>query len=462
MAIFTSLEVTGDYAVIPDGEQWTMFSDLSERLDGIFKTLRGHGRLSEGNVKDALKEVRRAFLEADVNYKVARKFIAEVETESLGEKVLTSVTPGQMIIKIVHNRLVQLLGGRNREMAFNPRGLTVWLMAGLQGSGKTTACAKLALRFKRAGRKPLLVAADIYRPAAKDQLQILGKSLEIPVYTSDSDAVTITTSGLDFARENDADLVILDTAGRLHVDEELMSELQQIKKAVKPTEITFVADAMTGQDAVKSAAEFDRILGIDSVMLTKTDGDARGGAALSILAVTGKPIKFVGTGEKPADLEVFHPDRLASRILGMGDVVSLVEKANLAVDSQKAAELERKLRRAEFTFEDFYDQLQQVKKMGSLESILAMVPGMGKAMKGLPIDDHALVRIEAMIQSMTLEERRRPAIINGSRRLRVARGSGNSIQDVNKLIKQFGEMQKMVKKIGRLGPKAFSGLKFPS
>ncbi len=438
-----------------------MFGDLSDRLDGIFKTLRGHGKLSEENVRDALKEVRRAFLEADVNYKVARKFIAGVEEESLGEKVLTSVTPGQLIIKIVYDRLTQLLGGQSREMAFNPRGITLWMMVGLQGSGKTTGCAKLALRYKRAGRKPLLVAADIYRPAAKDQLEILGKALDIPVFTTEDKPVTIATSAIKHAKEEEYDLLILDTAGRLHIDEKLMNELQQMREVVKPTEIMFVADAMTGQDAVKSADEFNKVLGIDGVMLTKTDGDARGGAALSILAVTGQPIKFVGTGEKSADLEVFHPDRMASRILGMGDVVSLVEKAHAAVDAKKSAELEKKLRKAQFTFEDFYDQLQQVKNMGSLESILGMIPGMGKALKGLPIDDHALVRVEAMIQSMTLEERRNPSIINGSRRKRIARGSGNTIQDVNKLIKQFGEMQKMVKKLGKMGPKAFSGMKFP-
>jgi len=438
-----------------------MFGDLSDRLDGIFKKLRGHGRLSEGNIKDALKEVRRALLEADVNYKVAKKFIAGVEAESLGEKVLSSVTPGQMIIKIVHGRLVSLLGGQSREMAYNPRGLTIWMMVGLQGSGKTTACAKLALRTKRAGRKPLLVAADVYRPAAKDQLKILGKPLDILAYSTGPDPVTIATSAVEFAKENEYDLLILDTAGRLHINEELMDELRRLQAAVKPTEIMLVADAMTGQDAVKSAEEFNKAVGIDGVMLTKIDGDARGGAALSILAVTGKPIKFVGTGEKPSDLEVFHPDRMASRILGMGDVVSLVEKAQAAVDAEKAAKLEERLRKAEFTFEDFYDQLQQVKKMGSLESILGMIPGVGKALKGLPVDDHALVRIEAMIQSMTPGERSNPSIISGSRRKRIARGSGNSIQDVNKLIKQFGEMQKMVKKIGRLGPKALTRMKFP-
>jgi len=438
-----------------------MFGDLSDRLDGIFKTLRGHGKLSEINIKDALKEVRRAFLEADVNYKVAKKFIAGVEEESLGERVLTSVTPGQLIIKIVHDRLVALLGGQNREMAYNPRGLTIWMMVGLQGSGKTTGCAKLALRTKRAGRKPLLVAADIYRPAAKDQLKILGKSLEIPVFTTDDDAVTIAEKAVAHAKENEFDLMILDTAGRLHIDDELMDELRRMRASVKPTEIMLVADSMTGQDAVKSADEFNKAVGVDGVMLTKTDGDARGGAALSILEVTGKPIKFIGTGEKTSDLDVFHPDRQASRILGMGDVVSLVEKAQAAVDMDKAAELEKKLRKAEFTFEDFYDQLQQVKKMGSLESILSMIPGIGKSLKNLPIDDKALDRVEAMIQSMTPQERRNPSIINGSRRMRIARGSGNSIQDVNKIIKQFGEMQKMVKRIGRMGPKALGKMKFP-
>jgi signal recognition particle subunit SRP54 len=438
-----------------------MFGDLSDRLDGIFKTLRGHGKLSETNIKDALKEVRRAFLEADVNYKVAKKFIAGVEAESLGERVLTSVTPGQMIIKIVHDRLVALLGGQSREMAYNARGLTIWMMVGLQGSGKTTGCAKLALRSKRAGRKPLLVAADIYRPAAKDQLNILGKSLDIPVFSTDDDAVTIAVKAVAHAEEHELDLLILDTAGRLHINEELMDELRRMREAIKPTEIMLVADAMTGQDAVKSADEFNRAIGIDGVMLTKTDGDARGGAALSILEVTGRPIKFVGTGEKTSDLDVFHPERQASRILGMGDVVSLVEKAQEAVDLEKAAELEKKLRRAEFTFEDFYDQLQQVKKMGSLESILSMIPGVGKSLKNLPIDDKALDRVEAMIQSMTPQERRNPSILNGSRRMRIAKGSGNSIQDVNKIIKQFGEMQKMVKRIGRMGPKALGKMKFP-
>ncbi len=438
-----------------------MFDELTDRMDGIFKSLKGHGRISEENVKDALKEVRRAFLEADVNYKVAKQFIKEVEAESLGERVLTSVTPGQLIIKIVHDKLVELLGGQSREMALNPRGVTVWMMVGLQGSGKTTGCAKLALRMKRAGRKPLMVAADVYRPAAKDQLKILGKQLDLPVFTTDDDPVKITKKAVDHASEEDYDLLILDTAGRLHIDDALMTELKNIKSKVTPTEILFVADAMTGQDAVKSADEFNKALGIDGVMLTKTDGDARGGAALSILSATGKPIKFVGIGEKPSDLETFHPDRMASRILGMGDVVSLVEKAQQAVDQKKAAQLEKKLRKAEFTFEDFYDQLQQLKNMGSLESIMGMIPGMGKAMKGLKIDDHALVRVEAMIQSMTPEERRNPSVLNGSRRKRIAKGSGNTIQDVNKLVKQFGEMQKMVKKLGKMGPKAFSGMKFP-
>lgn len=433
-----------------------MFEDLTSKLEGIFKKLRGHGRLSEDNIKDALKEVRRALLEADVNYKVVKDFISQVETQAIGQEVLRSITPGQQVIKIVYDELTNLLGKERVEVRFSPQPPTIFILVGLQGSGKTTACGKLARYYRKKGRFPLLVAADIYRPAAVDQLKILGKSLDLPVFSANKNPVKICEDSIDQAKKDGRDLVIIDTAGRLHIDEPLMQELLEIKKAVSPQEIILVADAMTGQDAVNIAKTFEEKIGLDGIFLTKMDGDARGGAALSIRAVTGKPIKFVGTGEKLDALEMFHPDRMASRILGMGDVVSLVEKAEEAISLEEAEKLEKKLRKEAFTLEDFYDQLQQIKKMGPLDSILGMIPGLGgKAMKGLSIDEKAMLRVEAMINSMTKEERLKPHLIDGSRRKRIAKGSGTTVQDVNKLLKQFFMMQKMIKNIGKMDSSKF-------
>ena len=433
-----------------------MFEDLTTKLEGIFKKLRGRGKLTESNIKDALKEVRRALLEADVNYKVVKDFIDQVQEKSIGQEVLRSITPGQQIIKVVHEELIGLLGKIRVEVNFSQKPPTIFMLVGLQGSGKTTACGKLARYYRKKGRFPLLVAADVYRPAAVDQLKILGKSLDLPVFSSNKNPVKICEDSIDQAKKDGRDLVIIDTAGRLHIDEPLMQELLDIKKDISPQEIILVADAMTGQDAVNIAKTFEEKIGLDGVFLTKMDGDARGGAALSIRAVTGRPIKFVGTGEKLDALEMFYPDRMASRILGMGDVVSLVEKAEETISLEEAEKLERKLRKEAFTFEDFYNQLQQIKKMGPLDSILGMIPGMGgNVMKGLKIDDKAMVRVEAMINSMTKEERLKPHIIDGSRRKRIAKGSGTSVQDVNKLLKQFFMMQKMIKNLGKMDFRKF-------
>jgi signal recognition particle subunit SRP54 len=433
-----------------------MFEDLTTKLEGIFKKLRGRGKLTESNIKDALKEVRRALLEADVNYKVVKDFISQVEQKAIGQEVLRSITPGQQIIKIVYDELTSLLGKEKVEVKFSAQPPTVFMLVGLQGSGKTTACGKLARFYRKKGRFPLLVAADIYRPAAVDQLKILGKSLDLPVFSSNKNPVKICEDSIDQAKKDGRDLLIIDTAGRLHIDEPLMQELLEIKKAISPQEIILVADAMTGQDAVNIAKTFEEKIGLDGIFLTKMDGDARGGAALSIRAVTGKSIKFVGTGEKLDALEMFFPDRMASRILGMGDVVSLVEKAEESISLEEAEKLEKKLRKEAFTFEDFYGQLQQIKKMGPLDSILGMIPGLGGGvMKGLRIDDKAMVRVEAMINSMTREERLKPHIIDGSRRKRIAKGSGASVQDVNKLLKQFFMMQKMIKNLGKMDLRKF-------
>ncbi len=426
-----------------------MFDDLTYKLESVFKRLKGHGKLTEKNISEALKEVRRAFLEADVNYKVAKTFIKSVREKALGVDVLQSITPGQQIIKIIHEELVGLLGSKASEIQISSSPPTIVMLVGLQGSGKTTMCGKLSLHFRKKNKSPLLVAADVYRPAAVDQLKVLGKSIDMPVFYIDKDPVKIAKKSIDAARDGNNDAIIIDTAGRLHIDEKLMTELDDIKSAVNPDEILLIADAMTGQDAVNIAEVFNDRLDITGVLLTKMDGDARGGAALSIKMVTGKPIKMVGIGEKLTDLEVFHPDRMASRILGMGDVLTLVEKAQDAVDMREAEKLHKKLQKEAFTFEDFYSQLQQLKNMGPLESVLSMIPGVGKAMKGIQVDDHALVRIEAMIQSMTPAERRNPKIIDGSRRRRIAMGSGNSLTDVNRIMKQFQQMQKMIKKISR-------------
>jgi len=425
-----------------------MFEDLTAKLEATLKKIRGQGKLTEENIADSLKEIRRSLLEADVNYKVVKEFIQRVQEKAVGEEVLRSVTPGQQIVKIVFDELVQLMGQSQTDLKLSGIPPAVVMLTGLQGSGKTTFAAKLANFLRKKGRHPMLVAADIYRPAAIKQLQVLGKNLNVPVHAEDSsDAVQICQGSIKDAREKGADVVILDTAGRLHIDEEMMAELERIKSALKPQEILFVADGMTGQDAVNAASQFMNRLDFDGIVLTKMDGDARGGAALSIRHVTERPIKFVGTGEKLDAIEPFHPDRMASRILGMGDVVSLVEKAQETVDLEEAEKLEKKLRKQQFTLEDFYDQLQQIKKMGPLEQILGMIPGIGKQLKNVPIGDDAFVQVEAIINSMTREERRKPQIINGSRRRRIAMGSGTRVQDVNQLLRQFDEMRKMFKKM---------------
>ncbi len=432
-----------------------MLEDLTAKLEATLKKVRGQGKLTEKNIADSLKEIRRALLEADVNYRVVKQFIADVQQKALGKEVLQSVTPGQQLVKIVHDELVRLMGESRADIKTAGIPPTIIMLTGLQGSGKTTFAGKLANFLRKKGHRPMLVAADIYRPAAIRQLEVIGKNLNIPVYSADSnDAVKICKDSIKAAREKGCDILILDTAGRLHIDEEMMAELERIKKEVKPHEILFIADGMTGQDAVNAAQQFLDRLDFDGVVLTKMDGDARGGAALSIRAVTGRPIKFIGVGEKFDQIEVFHPDRMASRILGMGDVVSLVEKAQEAIDVKKAQKLEKKLRKAEFTLEDFYDQLQQVKRMGPLDQLLGMIPGIGNKLKDVQVDDRAFVRIEAIINSMTPEERRRPQIINGSRRKRIARGSGTSVQDVNQLLRQFEQMRKMIK---RMRNKKFKG-----
>jgi signal recognition particle subunit SRP54 len=433
-----------------------MFDSLSERLQGVFGELRGRGKLSADDVDRAMREIRLALLEADVNFKVVREFVNHVKERALGAEVMESLTPAQQVVKIVDEELVALMGAGDSRLAFSGRPPTVILMAGLQGSGKTTTCAKLANFLKKDGKRPVLVAADVYRPAAIDQLVTLAERVGVPVYApgADADPVDIARDGVAFARDK-GDVVIIDTAGRLHVDEELMDELVRMRATVKPHDILLVIDAMTGQDAVNAADAFRDRVDIDGVVLTKLDGDARGGAALSVRAVTGKPIKFASTGEKIGDFDYFHPDRMASRILGMGDVLTLIEKAQQDVDERDAQLMEEKLRRAEFTFEDFLDQMKQVRKMGSLSSILGMLPGVPgmKQLKGVQIDDSALDRVEAMIFSMTPEERRHPEVIDGSRRQRIARGSGTQVSDVNNLLKQYREMRKMLKQLsGGAGP----------
>jgi signal recognition particle subunit SRP54 len=438
-----------------------MFDALSEKLEKVFRDLRGHGKLTESNIRDSLKEIRRALLEADVNFKVVKQFVADVEEQACGLETLRSISPGEQVVKVVYDQLVAVLGGENAPLRFDstPGKLVV---CGLQGSGKTTLCAKIALHYRKKGSRPLLVAADIYRPAAVKQLQVLAKSIEIPVFHVDKKPPEICTDAIEYARANNFNLVIVDTAGRLHIDTELMDELKAIKSGIRPDEIILVADAMTGQDAVNVAKQFNETLDLTGIALTKLDGDARGGAALSIRAVTGKPLKLVSIGEKLSDLELFHPERMASRILGMGDIVSLVEKAQETIDFKEAEKLEKKLRKEAFTLEDFYQQLQQIKKMGSLESILKMIPGGSSALRGTEIDESAMKRVEAIILSMTPQERAKPHIINGSRRARISAGSGNTIQDVNKLLKQFEQMQKMIKqmrggKFRKLMPGGFPG-----
>lgn len=446
-----------------------IFESLADRLQQTFKKLRGHGKLTEDDVNEAMREVRMALLEADVNFRVVKDFIKKVKERAVGQDVLDTLTPAQVVVKIVDEELTELMGGTQSRLNISSAPPTIILMAGLQGAGKTTSAGKLGLFLKKQGKKPLLVAADIYRPAAVKQLEVLGGQLGIPVFamTQGTDAVTIAKSAVDHARSHLNDVVIVDTAGRLHIDEDLMQELKDIKANVKPHEILLVVDAMTGQDAVNVAESFHAGLGLDGVVLTKLDGDARGGAALSVKAVTGCPIKFVGMGEKLEALEPFHPDRMASRILGMGDVLSLIEKAQATFDAEEAKKMEKKLRKAEFTLDDFLAQMQKVRKLGSFEQILGMIPGMGglkKQLQGQDIDLNGkeVRRIEAIIKSMTPKERADISIINGSRRKRIALGSGTRVQDVNKLLKQFNEMKKMMKQVkkmqgGKKG-KGFPGL----
>lgn len=423
-----------------------MFDSLSEKLEKAFKTLRGQGKLTEENVRESVKDVRRALLDADVNFKVVKQFIAGVEEKAYGQETLRSVAPGEQIVKIIHDELVNILGGQNAPIEFRGTPGKI-LLCGLQGSGKTTLAGKIALHYQKKGQRPLMVAADIYRPAAVKQLQVLGQQINVPVFHVDKKPPQICAEAIEYARANNLTLIIFDTAGRLHIDEELMQELSDIKKKVTPDEILLVADSMTGQDAVNVAAQFNQTLDLTGVALTKLDGDARGGAALSIRHITGKPIKLVSVGEKLSDLELFYPERMSSRILGMGDIVSLVEKAQETIDVTEAAKLEKKLRKEAFTFDDFYQQLQQLKKMGSLESILKMIPGVSSQMRNVEIDESQMKRVEAIILSMTFEERNRPQVLNGSRRARIADGSGTSIQEVNRLVKQFQQMQKMIKQM---------------
>lgn len=429
-----------------------MFDHLTEKLEGVFKRLRGRGRLAEANIDDALRDVRRALLEADVNYKVARTFVARVKERAVGREVLRSITPGQQVVKVVHDELIHLLGDERQDLNLSGPAPNVVMVVGLQGSGKTTLCAKLARRLKGKGRRPLLVAADVYRPAAIDQLCVLGASIDVPVHRAadGTDPALICAGAVDAARADGMDPVILDTAGRLHVDDARMEELKKIREAVAPGEILFVADGMTGQDAVSAATAFHEQLSFTGIVLTRLDSDTRGGAALSIREVTGVPIKYAGVSEKVDGIEPFHPDRMASRILGMGDVVTLVERAQDAVDVEQAQRLEKKLRSAAFTFDDFLQQLDQVRRMGPLSQLMDMIPGAGKAMKGMQVDDDAFAHTEAIVLSMTRQERVHPQILNGSRRRRIAKGSGRSIQEVNRLIKQFGMMRKMMKRMSRM------------
>ncbi len=425
------------------------FEGLSERLESAFRNLKSKGSLTESDVRSAMREVRMALLEADVNYKVAKDFTNTVTEKAIGEKVMESLTPSQMVIKIVREELVALMGGTNSRIAYANHPPTVVLMCGLQGSGKTTHCAKLALKLKKENHRPLLVACDIYRPAAIKQLQVVGEQVDVPVFEmGQTDPVRIAREAVNFAKDHGNDYVILDTAGRLHIDEELMNELKSVKAEVKPHEILLVVDAMTGQDAVNVATSFDGALGIDGLILTKMDGDTRGGAALSARAVTGKPIKFVGMGEKLDNLDAFHPDRMASRILGMGDVLSLIEKAEMAIDEKKAEELEKKLLQNKFDLNDLMDQFDQIRKMGSIQDMLAMIPGIGNKAKDIEVDERKFDRMKAIILSMTEKERTNPDIINPSRKKRIALGCGQSIEDVNRLLSQFKQMQKMFKQMG--------------
>jgi signal recognition particle subunit SRP54 len=441
-----------------------MFDSLSDRFERIFKRMRGRGRLGEADVDEILREIRIALLEADVNFKVVRDFVARVREQCVGADLSASLSPAQQVVKIVNQELVKILGGQTLKITYAPRPPTVVMLAGLQGSGKTTTAGKLARWFKQQGRQPMLVGADLQRPAAVEQLRVLGGQVGVPVWSEPTDPVSVAKTGLEEAQRRGRDVVIVDTAGRLHVDEELMDEARRISDTVHPNYTFLVVDAMTGQDAVNVAESFHHALAIDGVILTKLDGDARGGAALSVKEVIGRPIAFASIGEKLADFEPFHPDRMASRILGMGDMLTLIEKAEHAFERDQAAKAAEKLTTGQFTLADFLDQMQQIKKMGPLQNLVGMLPGVPKELKKAEIDDREIARVEAIIQSMTPEERDDPSIMNGSRRLRVANGSGTTTSDVNQLLKQFKDMQKMMKMLGKGGrgkggPPSLAGLR---
>ncbi len=438
-----------------------MFENLSDRLDSVFKKLKGHGTLNEKNIEEGLKQIRMALLEADVNYKVVKSVISDIKQLAVGQEVMQSLTPGQQVIKIVNDEFTRMMGSEHQELNLDDKSLCSIMLTGLQGSGKTTTAGKLGRYLRKRGKKPFLVPVDVYRPAAIDQLKKLGKQLDIPVFASTTDMkpLKICQDAQRTAREQGCDTLLLDTAGRLHLDEELMAELKNIKKGINPSEILLVADAMTGQDAVNIAESFDKALDLDGVVLTKMDGDARGGAALSIKAVTGKPLKFIGVGEKLTALEAFHPDRIASKILGMGDTLSFIEKAQEAVNEKEAKTLEKKLRKNSFTLEDFRNQMKSVRKMGSIKDIIGMLPGVNrKQLKGINISDKEFNKIEAIINSMTPGERRVHTIIKGSRKKRIANGSGTKVQDVNKLLKSYAQSMKMIKKFNKGGMKSMKNM----
>ncbi len=442
-----------------------MFQNLTEKLSNAFKKFKNKGKLTESDVKEGMREVKLALLEADVNFKVVKNFIKSVTDRAVGSEVLESLLPAQQIVKIVNEELIKLMGSESAKIEINPKPPTVIMMTGLQGAGKTTHTGKIANMYKHKGKNPLLVACDIYRPAAIDQLKIVGESINVPVFSlgNKKSPVDIAKAGVEYARKNGHDMVFIDTAGRLHIDEELMEELVKIKENVNPTEVLLVVDAMTGQDAVNVAETFNNMLDITGVVLTKMDGDTRGGAALSVKYITGKPIKFVGTGEKMDAIELFYPDRMASRILGMGDILSLIEKAEAAYDEKNAKELEKKIREQSFTLEDFLLQLNQLKKMGNLNQLIGMLPGVNAgALKDAEIDENYMKRVEAIILSMTKKERLNPEVINGSRRKRIAQGSGTTVEDINKLLKQFEQMKKTMKQFTNMGKRRlFGGIKLP-
>ena len=442
-----------------------MFGGLTEKLSNAFKKFKNKGKLTEADVKEGMREVKLALLEADVNFKVVKDFVKTVTEKAVGEQVLESLVPAQQIIKIVHEELINLMGGESPKINISPKPPTIIMMVGLQGAGKTTHAGKIANMYKQKGKNPLLVACDVYRPAAIDQLHIVGESVNVPVFSMGSkiSPVEIAKAGVQHAKKNGHDMVLIDTAGRLHIDEALMAELVKIKESTEPTEILLTVDAMTGQDAVNVAKTFNDLLDITGVVMTKMDGDTRGGAALSVKYITGKPIKFIGTGEKMDAIELFHPDRIASRILGMGDVLSLIEKAEAAFDEKNAREMEKKFREQTFSLEDFLEQLYQLKKMGNLDQIIGMMPGVkAGSLKDAQVDESQMKRIEAIILSMTREERLRPETINGSRRKRIAKGSGTSVEEVNKLLRQFDQMKKLMKQFSKPGKlRGFGGMKMP-